>query len=111
MIPESIRSEHIQAAIDYVRQNGIPSSRQSKDFDLIVDGHRYPPKYIVACAAKYAINRLLKSEEFGGGKETNTFLEKLGFTVVAKSEDTPQLLRVAATVCAGAGIRTSSPAV
>ena len=90
MIPTSIELKHIRAAIDSVRKNGVPQSRQSREFDLVVDGERYPPKYIIALAAEYATGSTLPSTEFGGGTETNNFLKRLGLSVVAKSVANPQ---------------------
>ncbi len=107
MIPKSIRPKHIRAAITSVRRDGVPPSRQSKDFDLVVDGKRYPPKYVVALAAKGATGRFLRSDEFGGGNETNDFLMRLGFSVVGRSATKPRQ-PVVAKASAPAAVRKPS---
>ena len=107
MIPTSIERKHIRAAIDSVRKNGVPMSRQSREFDLVVDGERYPPKYIIALAAEYATGIALPSDKFGGGYQTNNFLKKLGFCVVAKSVANPQQIFVSEPPAVAAGRKPS----
>src|SRR4051812_26712783 len=85
MIPTGITREHVLSAIAYLRRNGVPRHRESRDFDVVYEGERFPPKYVIALACEHGVGRKLDSEEFGGGPETNGFLQKLGFTVVTKA--------------------------
>lgn len=89
MIPRSITAQHVEAALATLDRGGIPEGRASRKYDLIHGGRRYPPKLVVAMAAQAVIGRELTSEEFGGGAETNTFLEGLGFCVEEKSAGPP----------------------
>jgi len=89
MIPNTVSAQHILAALAAIGRDGVPKGRHSRGYELVHQGHRYPPKYTVALAAKLATGTFLDSESFGGGAETNAFLERLGFNVVAKGTRAP----------------------
>lgn len=80
-IPQ-LTAEHIRRAVTRIDREGVPSRRQSTKFHLVVDGRRYPPKYVISLACAYATGRELMPQEFSGGDETNSVLQALGFTVV-----------------------------
>ena len=82
MIPSFIEKEHLLKAIQQVSCEGVPPQRRSHDYCLVYDSRHYPPKYIIAIAHKIATGRLLSSNEFSGGQESNGFLESRGFQVV-----------------------------
>lgn len=65
-----------------VDRDGVPPSREATKFHLIVDGRRYPPKYLISLAGFEATGRELRPDEFSGGGETNAVLQSLGFTIV-----------------------------
>lgn len=81
MIPNDIKAEHVLAAIAELDNVGTPSGRGSKRYFLVHRGRRYPPKYLLSLAAKYAVGRELRPSEFNGGQETNNFLQRLGFEI------------------------------
>ena len=78
----SLTRAHIEAAIARIDREGVPARRESTKFQLVVDGRRYPPKYVISLAASHAIGRELRPHEFSGGDETNEVLRSLGFTIV-----------------------------
>jgi hypothetical protein len=84
MIPhkDKITREHIVSALAEIDQNGVPEHRHAKGFDLIHNGKKYPPKYSVALAGKYAVGEELRG--FKGGAETNSFPRSLGFEVTVR---------------------------
>jgi hypothetical protein len=85
MIPESVKAEDILRAIEEVERLGvIPSGRDSEKYDLEYNGKLYPPKYIISLANKYANGKELDHSEFGGDKESNNFLQSLGFNIIGK---------------------------
>jgi len=88
MIPKNIKRQHILSAIQEIDQKGIPANRQSHKFQLVLANRHYPPKYVMSLANKYANGVLLKSTEFSGGNETNSFLRNLGFTITDKATQT-----------------------
>ncbi|NWA20323.1 DUF3427 domain-containing protein [Serratia liquefaciens] len=62
--------------------------RHSTTYDLVYDGNRYPPKFIFGIAAKTIINRILISDEFSGGEDSECFeiLKSNGFYIEPKSK-------------------------
>jgi 5-methylcytosine-specific restriction protein B len=86
MIPENIKREHIIQAIEEVETSEIPPERNSEKYDLEYNKKTYPAKYIVSIANKYANNNELLYSTFGGGKETNSFLKSLGFSIINKKK-------------------------
>lgn len=89
MIPKNITRNHILSAIKEVDNNGIPDNRYSTKYTLVFKGHRYPPKYIISMANRYANGEMLDSELFSGGNETNSFLQELGFKIYVKERPLP----------------------
>jgi predicted amidohydrolase/copper chaperone CopZ len=81
MIPTNITREHVIKALEAIDARALPPSRKSTKFVLVFSGRRYPPKYVVSLASKYANGEELKPSLFGGGKETNNFLKRLGFDI------------------------------
>lgn len=86
MIPHNITKDHILQAIQEIDSlEKIPYPRVSVNYDLFYQGKRYPPKYVISIANKYANGSELKSTEFDA-IEAKTFLPKLGFEVKLKFE-------------------------
>jgi len=85
MIPKNITKSNVLQAISKIDREGVPDRRQSTKYLLYYRGCDYPPKYVVALANEYANGELLDSELFGGGIETNGFLEGMGFEIILKS--------------------------
>ena len=88
MIPRNIDRVHILKAIREIDRKGIPRGHYSKKFQLFYKGKYYPPKYVISLANKYANGVKLDSSRFSGGRETNYFLERLGFEVIEFSPST-----------------------
>lgn len=88
MIPDNIRKEHIEKAIEEIDREGIRKGRHSSTYDLVYNGKTYPPKLIISIANKYANGLELDPNDFGGGKDTEAFkiLESNGFTIKEKGE-------------------------
>ena len=91
MIPSTIEREHIIKAVRKIDSEGVPANRGSKKFFLEFGGKRYPPKYVISLANKFANGEELDSSRFNGGQETNNFLRRLEFDIVetSSSEDDP----------------------
>lgn len=84
-IPAKIKKEHIRGACKAVLAGKvkIPANRQSVNHCLAASNRHFPPKFIVSLAGKLATGATLPAGGFNGGPETNDFLDKLGFEVVA----------------------------
>jgi hypothetical protein len=81
MINRTIQRQHLLEAIERLRKQGWSSRNNSTKFDLRWKGSRYPPKEVIREAADLAGIDLAP---FGGGHESNSFLQKRGFVVVGK---------------------------
>ena len=82
MIPRTIEKDHIIAALAEIDRDGIPPVRQAAKFVVLYEGKKYPPKYVLSLAAKYALGTQLSPSSFGGGSEANAFLCERGFEVL-----------------------------
>lgn len=85
IIPE-ISAEHVNRALAEIDRNGVTPGAESTGYDLVKGGRRYPPKLVVALAAKYAGGEELDRGTFAGGAGTPAFnlLRELGFEVEPK---------------------------
>ena len=59
----------------------------SLKYDLVFEGHRYPPKAVVGLAAQRLAGRVLDPGDFSGGQDSKSthILQDLGFVVEPKS--------------------------
>ncbi len=89
MIPKAIRREHVLKAIEEIDKNGAPEHRKAKKFHLRFRGQDYSPKLILSLASRFACGRELRPSEFGGGRETNNFLERLSFKITGQEKLLP----------------------
>ena len=85
MIPKEITRATVVQAIRVIDETGVPRDRSSKTYYLKMDGKLYPPKYVLSVASSIVLGRELMPNEFGGGEETNTFLENLGFEIIPQT--------------------------
>lgn len=79
-----LRAEHVRRAIAEIDRHGLPPSRGSTKYELVVDGKRYPPKYTLGLAMRYATGHTLGPGDHYGGEQSNGPLRELGFVVVEK---------------------------
>lgn len=86
MIPENITREHIIKALEEIDKSEVPPQRDSEIYDLEHNNKKYPPKYVISMANKYANHNELNPSAFSGGDESNRFLRSLGFTIINKNE-------------------------
>jgi hypothetical protein len=87
MDTKRITRETILMAIREIDRDGVPNARRGRRFELVFDGKRYPPKYVVSIAHRFATGRELGPDEHSGGSQTNELLRAFGFEVVARSRD------------------------
>ncbi len=85
----TVGKQHVLDALDEIDKIGIDKKRQSTKYDLCRDKHdqrRYPPKYALSIASRFATGIELEANNFyGGKKQTNLFLQDLGFTIKDKN--------------------------
>ena len=81
-IPDNIDRVHIEKALEWIRQN--PNERRrSLRWDLISEGKRYPPKYVVSVANRYANGNDLEYDDFVSHM-AREYLSRLGYSIVNK---------------------------
>ena len=70
-----IQEQDLRDAVSSYREGALPPTfKDSTRFDLLVDGYkRYPPKVIVALAAKRPLGRVLSSNDLTGGESSPAF--------------------------------------
>lgn len=85
-IPEGITREHVLAAIADTRRGIEHTFRPSTTYDLVHEGHRYPPMAVMGLAAQRLTGTELGPYDFKGGRKTKCFriLRGLGFTIAKK---------------------------
>jgi hypothetical protein len=84
MIPKTILREHILKSIEKVDIDGYEPKHESTKYDLLLNGRRYPPKYIISQAHHFVTGTSHSTKLFNGGNEANRYLKSLGFSIVDK---------------------------
>lgn len=85
-IRDQITREDILEAIAALDRGEPHAFGPSTFYDLLEGARRYPPKAVVGLAARRALGRPLRPDEFSGGQEKWSFrlLRDRGFTIVDK---------------------------
>jgi 5-methylcytosine-specific restriction protein B len=86
MIPSNINKEHVLSAIEEIKKQGVPENRASVDYDLEYETDKYPPKYVITVANKYANGEELGPDKFSA-HDAFRLLKSLEFNIVAKSSE------------------------
>jgi len=89
-IPEGITKENIFTAAQAYDDNSIQHEfKHSTTYDVIINGHRYPPKAIIGIASSYHLGKPLTPHHFSGGIQTKCFrvLKENSFKIVLKNDD------------------------
>jgi len=85
LIPDGIEKAHLELAIKEIIKNGIPVSRESVHYDYLHGNKRYPPKYVISLAAKYAFGNELSSNAFNAVRARD-YLRSRGHTVIDRRD-------------------------
>lgn len=85
-IPSNITEANIHQAVEEIGDSTIPANRASRIYDLVIDNHRYPPKYVLGIANKHANGEELDDRDFTAPQAV-AFLRKLGFQVEQRQSE------------------------
>jgi len=86
-IPPEITRDHIIQAIKEIDTSGYPERNESRKYDLLFEGKRFPPKVVLSYANKYLNEKVLDVSQFSGGESAaNKFLKERGFEILLKNE-------------------------
>ena len=86
---QHITKHNILQAIARIKEEGVPSARESNTYDLVFEGVVYPPKYITSLAGYFSEKgQFIFASIFDGGEESFCFakLRELGFEILPKAE-------------------------
>ncbi len=76
-----VEKQHIEAAIKYIDENGVPERNKSTVYDLVTeDGKKYPPKYVISVAEYIANGGEIKVGDYNA-VEAVRFLRGRGFKI------------------------------
>lgn len=84
-IPLNITEADIHKAVQETDLSSIPPRRFYTKYYLVVDGKKYPPKYILSLANKYANGQELNLDGFTT-QQAVAYFNKLGFQVEKREE-------------------------
>jgi len=86
MIPKGLQHHHFMQAIHEIDKNGVPDSRASYIYDLLIEGKKYPPKYVISIATKYLTGKPLSSGVFNAVTAKDYFIRN-GYQILDKKEN------------------------
>ena len=75
-----LTKESIDEAISYIDEQGVPSQHQSKVYQLVVDGKKYPPKYVIAVANYLTNNEEIDTQKYSA-KDAKSYFESHGYQI------------------------------
>jgi len=64
MIQKDIQDKHFEKAARDIDRNGVPAKRKSREYDVIIGGNKYPPKYLISKAAEFAFGTAHPANKF-----------------------------------------------
>ncbi len=81
-----ISEQNILDALKYIDEQGVPARNKSTVYELVSsDGKKYPPKYVIAVAAKIATGREIRTDDFNA-VEAKNFFETRGYMIESTQE-------------------------
>ena len=76
-----VTADHVERALDAIDAGSVPPARAARSTFLHARGRRYPVKYVLGLAHRYASGSEPDPEEFTGGTVSGKVLQRLGFEV------------------------------
>ncbi len=76
MIPKGFKNKHFLKAASEIDKNGVPASRQSYRYDLLLNGKKYPPKYVISIANKFLSGEEFPSYDFNAVEAKDYFMRR-----------------------------------
>jgi hypothetical protein len=80
ILDELTNDDFNRAAIE-IDEHGVPANRRSVYYDVVINGRRYPPKYIISVATRLATGIELPAADFYATEATDYF-EHSGYEVI-----------------------------
>lgn len=86
MIPSGLKRIHYKKAAAEIDKVGVPRNRLAVHYDLLIGGKKYPPKYLISLAQKYATGKPYPAYYFSA-VEARDYFRRLGYTVLDRREE------------------------
>lgn len=86
---QHLTQQNILQAIERIKEEGVPTQRESNTYDLVYEGVAYPPKYVTSLAGYFSERgQFILSSTFEGGESSFCFakLRELGFEILPKEQ-------------------------
>ena len=80
-----ITEDNIKAALKYIDAHGVPLHNESTVYTLVVDGKKYPPKYVIGVANHIANGEEIHTQGYNA-VEAKSYFESRGYTIEMKQE-------------------------
>ena len=83
-----LERQHIISALKHIDENGVPTNYNSKKHDLVYEGKKYPPEYVVAVADHLANGTDISTSvnSFTSDDAKNYLTKRLDFTIETKQQ-------------------------
>jgi len=91
MMPSGLTDKHFKQAAAEIDRTGVPSERSSVHYDLVIGKKRYPPKYIVSLATRFATGNEYPAYAFNAVEAKNYFLSR-GYEVVDRRAEAEEIV-------------------
>ena len=80
-----ITEDNIKDALKYIDAHGVPFHNESTVYTLVVDGKKYPPKYVIGVANHIANGEEIHTQGYNA-VEAKSYFESRGYTIEMKQE-------------------------
>ena len=80
-----LTEQSIVDALKYIDEHGVPWHNESTVYELVVNGKKYPPKYVVGVANHFANGEEISTQGYNA-VEAKSFFESRGYTIEVKQE-------------------------
>lgn len=76
MIPKGLKRKHFLMAAKEIQRDGVPIPRESHRYDLVINGKKYPPKYVISIGNKYLNGDEWSSRKFNAVEAKDYFIRR-----------------------------------
>ena len=91
MVPMDLTKKNFLQAAAEIDRDGVPIDRRSVHYDLVLNEKRYPPKYIVSLAMRFATGKEYPAADFNAVEAKNYFLTR-GYTVIDRRSEAESIV-------------------
>ena len=86
MIPRNLLHTHFLQAAGKIDREGVPKPRESYRYDLLLNGKKYPPKYMISIANIFSNGTEWASKEFNAVEAKDYFIRN-GYRILDRKNN------------------------